>query len=108
MKSSMRNLILGLSAGLLTLTSELQACPMCKMALETDDPQPRAYMTSILFMLGMMGTVSIGVYFFAAWVSRLEQRALTEAGYGHLFDNAVTRVQEGLNPTVAIDGTPLQ
>ena len=62
---------------------------MCKMALETDDPQPRAYMISILFMLGMMGSVTTGVGAVMYWVNRSERRALEAAGYHHVLHNAV-------------------
>lgn len=70
------------------------ACPMCKLALETDDPQPRAYMISILFMMGtiftLFGLVSAGVW----WLTRHERRALEDAGYRHLFENAVTKTTQ--------------
>ncbi|HET6425267.1 MAG TPA: hypothetical protein VFG20_16385 [Planctomycetaceae bacterium] len=70
------------------------ACPMCKMALETDDPQPKAYMVSILFMLGMIGSVSTGVGVLAWWINRREQRDLEAAGYEHLFHNGVNAPPE--------------
>ena len=42
------------------------ACPMCRAANETDDPQPRAYMYSILFMMGtvtcVFGAVTVVLY----------------------------------------------
>ena len=66
------------------------ACPMCKLALESDDPQPRAYMTSILFMLGMITTMFGSVAGLMVWVSRQETKALTDAGYDHVLENAVT------------------
>lgn len=79
--------------GLALLSNTAWACPMCKLALETDDPQPRAYMVSILFMMGMIfvlfGLVAAGVW----WMSRREQRSLEEAGYRHLFENAVSESQ---------------
>ncbi len=45
------------------LAETAQACPMCKVANEQDSLLPRAYMYSILFMLGMMFSVggSVGV-----------------------------------------------
>jgi hypothetical protein len=70
--------------------SEVWACPMCKMALEPDDLRPRAYMYSILFMLGMMTAVVGGVIGLLCWLSRHERAALDAAGYQHLFENAVT------------------
>ncbi|MEY2726373.1 MAG: hypothetical protein RLZZ458_2240 [Planctomycetota bacterium] len=36
------------------------ACPGCKTANETESLRPRAYMLSILFMLGMPATVFTG------------------------------------------------
>jgi len=71
--------------------SQVMACPMCKMALETDDPQPAAYMYSILFMLGAMGTVVGGLIAFLCWLSRHERAAMDAAGYQHLFENGVNQ-----------------
>jgi hypothetical protein len=71
--------------------SELWACPMCKAGIEADDPRPRAYMYSILFMLAAMGSVVCGVIALLCWISRAEKAALDAAGYQHLFENAVTQ-----------------
>ncbi|MBC8114592.1 MAG: hypothetical protein H7062_09455 [Candidatus Saccharimonas sp.] len=71
--------------------SEAWACPMCKMALETDDPQPRAYMFSILFMLGMIGSMFAVVTGLLIWLSRRERLELEAAGYQHLFENGVSQ-----------------
>lgn len=65
------------------------ACPMCKMAVEEDDPQPRAYFISILFMLGMISSVTSAVGGLLWYVNRAEQRNLTEAGYEHVLRNGV-------------------
>jgi hypothetical protein len=82
---------------LVVWTDAALACPMCKIANETDDPRPRAYMVSILFMMGtiflLFGTVAAGVM----WLTRREQRSLEEAGYGHLFENGVTQAAAGAN-----------
>lgn len=67
------------------------ACPMCKIALENDDPQPRAYMVSILFMMGTIFTLFGLVSAFVWWVTRQERRAMEDAGYNHLFENGVTQ-----------------
>jgi uncharacterized membrane protein len=86
-----------LSAALFCLAlqaSPIWACPMCKLALETDDPQPRAYMTSILFMLGTITTMFVAVASLLVWISRRETKALTDAGYEHLFRNAVNAPAE--------------
>ena len=71
--------------------SQVWACPMCKMALETDDPQPASYMYSILFMLGAMTTVVGGLIAFLCWLSRHERAAMDAAGYQHLFENGVSQ-----------------
>lgn len=83
-------------AVLITTANSAWACPMCKLALEEDDPQPRAYMISILFMMGTIFTLFGLVGAFAWWVTRAERRRLEAAGYGHLFQN-------GVNATVAPD-----
>lgn len=75
----------------LACASEVWACPLCKLALETDDPQPRAYMFSILFMLGMMGSLIAGVTGLLIWLSRRERLVLEAAGYQHLFENGVSQ-----------------
>jgi hypothetical protein len=72
---------------------------MCKMALETDDPQPRAYMLSILFMLGMIMSAFGAVAGLLVWVSRTERRALTDAGYDHVLHNGVTTSASSANGT---------
>ncbi len=74
----------------MTFANSAWACPMCKLALETDDPQPRAYMVSILFMMGTIFLLFGAVGAAAWWLTRKEQRSLEAAGYGHLFHNAVT------------------
>ncbi len=45
------------------LAQTVQACPMCKIANEQDALLPRAYMYSILFMMGMMFSLAGGVAF---------------------------------------------
>ena len=55
--------------------SAVVACPSCKNANETDDLRPRAYMYSILFMLGMPATVFTG---FGIAFYRLSKRAAME------------------------------
>lgn len=81
-------LVLGV---LLAWANSASACPMCKLALETDDPQPRAYMYSILFMMGTIFTLFGAVTGFVWWLTRQERRSLEAAGYGHLFENGVTQ-----------------
>jgi hypothetical protein len=81
------------------LASQASACPMCKLAVQEDDPQPRAYMISILFMLFMI-TAVIGTFgLLLVWVNRAEKRAIADAGYQHLLQNGVNQVPAaGLEP----------
>ncbi|MFO0917795.1 MAG: hypothetical protein U0872_05695 [Planctomycetaceae bacterium] len=92
-------LVLGI---LLASANSAWACPMCKLALETDDPQPRAYMYSILFMMGTIFTLFMSVGGFVWWISRREQAALRAAGYDHLFDNAVNCPLQATNGPMPI------
>lgn len=71
--------------------SEVWACPMCKFALEADDPQPRAYMYSIFFMLGAIGSIVGGMIGFLCWLSKHERATMDAAGYQHLFENGVNQ-----------------
>ncbi len=48
------------SGALPLLTASADACPNCKAANETDSRRPRAYMYSILFMIGMPATIFTG------------------------------------------------
>lgn len=40
--------------------SDATACPNCKFANETESNRPKAYMYSILFMIGMPATIFTG------------------------------------------------
>ena len=74
---------------IMAYSSNAWACPMCKYALEASDaPEPKAYMISILFMMGMISALFLSVGVLLWWVSKQEKMALTAAGYQHLFDNA--------------------
>ncbi len=53
-----------------------QACPMCKVANEQDAQLPRAYMYSILFMMGMMFSLGGGMAFGVFYLSRKERAAI--------------------------------
>src|ERR1700691_1173760 len=44
----------------LTAANRASACPMCKLAVDSDNRLPMAYMYSILFMIGMPMTISTG------------------------------------------------
>lgn len=47
-------------AGTSDFSSVASACPNCKFANETESKRPRAYMYSILFMIGMPATIFTG------------------------------------------------
>ncbi|MBL8812469.1 MAG: hypothetical protein JNM43_20060 [Planctomycetaceae bacterium] len=64
------------ATGLMPGAGRVEACPGCKTANETDDRRPRAYMISILFMLGMPATVFAG---FSIAFYRLSRKAAAEA-----------------------------
>lgn len=84
MKSIIRRVLLAcvvLTAigGLPPGASEATACPNCKAANETDSLKPRAYMYSILFMIGMPATIFTG-FSISFWrMSRRAQQAQAEA-----------------------------
>jgi uncharacterized membrane protein len=84
---------LGMTVVLLAQASNAWACPMCKYALETDAPEPKAYMVSILFMIGMISSMFLAVTALLWYVSKQEKLALNAAGYQHLFENGVSHSQ---------------
>lgn len=86
-----RSLRFAVAAGLWASVSAPQvwACPMCKFAVEADDPKPQAYMYSILFMLLAITTVVGGLIAFLTWLSKYERTMMDAAGYQHLFENGV-------------------
>lgn len=47
-------------SAVLGMGSEAVACPNCKFANETESNLPKAYMYSILFMIGMPATIFTG------------------------------------------------
>jgi hypothetical protein len=68
---------LAVGCGLLPgITSTVEACPNCKLANETDDRRPKAYMYSILFMIGMPATIFTG---FGVSFYRMAKRAQLQA-----------------------------
>ncbi len=73
--------LLGLSAA-----TPASACPMCKLANESDNRLPRAYMYSILFMIGMPMTVlsgfSIGFWRLSRKATQLQREAMEHAVAG--------------------------
>ena len=59
--------------------SSASACPMCKEANDADDPRPKAYMYSILFMLAVPATVFTG---FGVGFYRLSKRGFDGEEFG--------------------------
>ena len=76
---------------ILANSTSVWACPLCKFALETDENEPKAYMISILFMIGMISTLFACVGVLLWWVSKQEKMVINAAGYQHLFENAVSQ-----------------
>jgi hypothetical protein len=84
-----RTWILTIAAGLLVClatATPASACPMCKLANESDSRLPTAYMYSILFMLGMPATVlsgfGIGFWRLSRQAARMQQEAAEQAVAG--------------------------
>lgn len=80
MKSVIRHILLALvvltaAGGLPVGESQALACPNCKNANETDSLKPKAYMYSILFMIGMPATIFTG-FSISFW--RMSRRAQQE------------------------------
>ena len=91
MRQTLKTIVL--ASLVLVQATSAWACPMCKYALESDDVEPRAYMISILFMMGTI-TVLFGlVAGLLVWVSRLEKKNLKSAGYEHVLENAVNQTR---------------
>lgn len=72
------------------------ACPMCKTANETDDPRPRAYMYSILFMLSMPMMIFSG---FGIAFYRLSRQAQRDAM--HATDASATEFESDRDSSAA-------
>ena len=76
---------LTLATGTTAAVTPLQACPMCKVANEESQDaaaaaRPRAYMYSILFMIGMPATIFTGFGLsFYRMVRKAQQAADAEA-----------------------------
>lgn len=86
------------------VTQPVQACPMCKIANEQDSLLPRAYMYSILFMMGMMFSLGGGVAFCVYHLSRKENAALEAMGQygGFTADSAsLSLLPDGTQPATA-------
>ena len=61
------------------LPQTASACPMCKAAAEEEDAQPRAYMTSILFMLAVPGMIFSSLTAGLVVMARKEHAALQDS-----------------------------
>ncbi len=105
----LRRLLLSMSlllgVGLFTpVTQPAQACPMCKIANEQDSLLPKAYMYSILFMMGMIFSLAGGVAFCVYSLSRKENAALEALGQygGFTADaNSLNLLPDGVSPATA-------
>lgn len=92
-------LLLGLGvAG--PMAEPARACPMCKLATEQDNSLPKAYMYSILFMMGMMFTIGGGIGFGMYLLGRKENAAIDgwEQGAADAEPNADGSLPGGLQP----------
>ena len=58
------------------LAQSAQACPMCKIANEQDSLLPKAYMYSILFMMGMIFSIGGGIGYGMYLLGRKENAAI--------------------------------
>jgi hypothetical protein len=81
--------MLTIAAGLLVClatAAPASACPMCKLAAESDARLPKAYMYSILFMMGMPAAVStgfgVGFWRLSRKAARLQREAAERAVAG--------------------------
>ena len=105
--------MLTLIAGLLLCLSAAtpaSACPMCKLANESDNRLPQAYMYSILFMLGMpmtvLGGFSIGFWRLARKGAQMQREAMEQAVAG-ANDPAVQAIQDAAPAAVSpVQRTP--
>jgi hypothetical protein len=83
-KRLIRSLIILIAIAGLSLSGpgvqQASACPMCKAAVDEDDRQPMAYMYSILFMLGVPGTMGVGMVVGLVALGRKEAQAMQDAG----------------------------
>jgi hypothetical protein len=63
MRSGLKSTVMAFAAlgSLMLLSATAQACPMCSLSIAEEDMLPKAYMYSILFMLGMPMTVFCGI-----------------------------------------------
>lgn len=86
------------------VTQPAQACPMCKIANEQDSLLPRAYMYSILFMMGTIFSLAGGVAFCVYSLSRRENAAIEALGQygGFAADaNSLNKLPDGVSPATA-------
>lgn len=70
--------------------SSAVGCPMCKIANESDDRRPKAYMYSILFMLAMPATVFTGFglsFYRMARKAQQQQQAAEQLAAQQALDN---------------------
>lgn len=71
-----RSVLVVVAIFLASAGSSASACPNCKFANETESNRPKAYMYSILFMIGMPATIFTG---FGFSFYRMVRKAQAEA-----------------------------
>ncbi len=78
-KSINKALLAAVFAAVLGFGSTAMACPNCKFANETESNRPKAYMYSILFMIGMPATIftGFGISFYRM-IRKSEQESLRQ------------------------------
>jgi hypothetical protein len=93
MRPGLRSIVLASAAlcVLALLAGTAQACPMCSLSIAEEDRLPKAYMYSILFMLGMPATVFAGI----GSVVFLKFREFNTDQPGIAGDDLVTRTGDG-------------
>lgn len=82
--------VLAAAGALPVAESPAMACPNCKAANETDSLKPRAYMYSILFMIGMPATIFTGFsvsFWRLARKAKLEEELLADDEAASAADN---------------------
>lgn len=75
MKQLLQKSLVAGALALVLSSSSAMACPNCKFANETESARPRAYMYSILFMIGMPATIFTGFGISFYRMTRNAQRA---------------------------------
>jgi hypothetical protein len=101
-------IVAGLFFCLMTATPA-SACPMCKLATESDSRLPMAYMYSILFMMGMPATImtgfGLGFWRLSRKAARMQQEASEQAIAGA--SDPVVQASQDAEPRLSAKGQTL-